>query len=629
MSSTSLFSILLLCWLTLHVQARIHHLVLKGDSRQNFKISTFGYLYDGTLRVNVENFSFSPYDKESRFGFTLLKTRNDGLHPFADRDDCILYDQGYGLNRFDDDIGVVTIIFDLKKKKALFRCNPLMKQFSVTKGYINSRRKRDVSIPPSSNPDSVPIADLLNKVGPREVPIPSADKDKHIEDKVPSHLDNPDPNLQESNRVNPPAPDPGVGREGEPESNPEPEPDPEVDNSNANNANDVNDANENYCMNGNTIDLLEKNVSGVISYSFSFHTTMTDVSLIGLYSLYFLNCPNYGRSLMRSHEITFIDLSMVIEEKNFRGYLSAGEEPLPSLYFSLSIVFFILGLVWVQVIRTRKDDAFKIHYLMGALVFVKALALFFHSVDYRIIDQNGAQNETWAILYYTLHFTKGALLFITIALIGTGWAFVKHILSDKDKKIFMIVIPLQVLANVAEIITEESEEGAFMHNIWRTVFLLVDLICCGAILFPIVWSIRHLQEASQTDGKAAINLLKLKLFRRFYVMIVCYIYFTRIIVFILKLVVPFQFEWLDVFFQHAATLLFFISTGYHFQPTHSNPYFQLSQQEDLEMEEVLFNVTPNVYIASSTKKRVKEKENEISEDRQTLITKRENSHDFE
>jgi len=43
-----------------------------------------------------------------------------------------------------------------------------------------------------------------------------------------------------------------------------------------------------------------------------------------------------------------------------------------------------------------------------------------------------------------LHFRlKGAVLFITIILIGTGWTFVKHILSDKDKKIFMIVIPLQ------------------------------------------------------------------------------------------------------------------------------------------------------------------------------------------
>jgi hypothetical protein len=39
---------------------------------------------------------------------------------------------------------------------------------------------------------------------------------------------------------------------------------------------------------------------------------------------------------------------------------------------------------------------------------------------------------------------KGALLFITILLIGTGYAFVKHLLSDKDKKLFMIVIPLQV-----------------------------------------------------------------------------------------------------------------------------------------------------------------------------------------
>lgn len=141
---------------------------------------------------------------------------------------------------------------------------------------------------------------------------------------------------------------------------------------------------------------------------------------------------------------------------------------------------------------------------------------------------------------------KGALLFITIILIGTGWAFIKHILSDKDKKIFMVVIPLQVrssfssvitfpaeclrhececllkfkvLANVAEIIMTESEQGELQHTTWREVFIMVDLLCCGAILFPVVWSIRHLQEASQTDGKAAISLAKLKLFRHFYIMV--------------------------------------------------------------------------------------------------------------
>ena len=39
---------------------------------------------------------------------------------------------------------------------------------------------------------------------------------------------------------------------------------------------------------------------------------------------------------------------------------------------------------------------------------------------------------------------RGILLFVTIVLIGAGWAFVKYILSDRDKKIFIIVIPLQV-----------------------------------------------------------------------------------------------------------------------------------------------------------------------------------------
>lgn len=132
-------------------------------------------------------------------------------------------------------------------------------------------------------------------------------------------------------------------------------------------------------------------------------------------------------------------------------------------------------------------------------------------------------------MYYTKKYVcilprlKGALLFITLALIGTGWAFVKYILSDKEKKIFMIVIPLQVLsliplqvstksnwvifmciffdgspvvlqvlANVAYIIIESTEEGSSEYYVWKEILFLVDLICCGAILFPVVWSVRYL-----------------------------------------------------------------------------------------------------------------------------------------
>lgn len=247
----------------------------------------------------------------------------------------------------------------------------------------------------------------------------------------------------------------------------------------------------------------------------------------GLYNVYFHACPNYDPDINKNYYLAF---NADIEENNNGNYLSATEMPLPVLYFMMSLLFFLSGLFWVYALRRSKHPVFKIHYLMGALVFLKSLSLMFHSINFHFIEIKGQHVEAWAILYYITHLLKGAVLFITIVLIGTGWTFIKHILSDKDKKIFMIVIPLQVLANVAEIIIEESEEGSLEHSTWRDIFILVDLLCCAAILFPVVWSIRHLQEASATDGKALVNLKKLKLFRQFYIMIVCYIYFTRIIV---------------------------------------------------------------------------------------------------
>lgn len=183
---------------------------------------------------------------------------------------------------------------------------------------------------------------------------------------------------------------------------------------------------------------------------------------------------------------------------------------------------------------------------------------------------------------------KGGLLFTTIILLGTGYFFIKHVLSGRDKKIFLIIIPLQIFDNIALIIMEQTEEAQADYKIWKQMFLLVDLVCCGAVLFPVIWAIRHLKEASQTDGKAAINLAKLKLFREFYIMIVCYIYFTRIIVAIVKITVPFQYQWLDEFFMNLATLVLFIMTGYKFRPGSDNPYLHVPQEdEEVEMDEVV------------------------------------------
>ncbi|XP_016408981.1 protein GPR107-like isoform X4 [Sinocyclocheilus rhinocerous] len=280
-------------------------------------------------------------------------------------------------------------------------------------------------------------------------------------------------------------------------------------------------------------------------YSFQFYFNVTTDELQGLYNFYFYNC--YSMPINQDSSVSDMlpfSIDINIKEKNPDSFLSAGEIPLPKLYICMSMFFFLIGTLWIHVLHTHSSDVYKIHWLMAALPFTKSLSLIFHAIDYYYISNQGFPIEGWAVVYYITHLLKGALLFITIALIGTGWAFVKHILSDKDKKIFMIVIPLQVLANVAYIIIESTEEGSSEYGLWMEILFLVDLLCCGAILFPVVWSIRHLQEASATDGKAAINLAQLKLFRHYYVMIVCYIYFTRIIASLIKVIVPFQWKWL-------------------------------------------------------------------------------------
>ncbi|XP_004688913.1 PREDICTED: protein GPR108 [Condylura cristata] len=320
------------------------------------------------------------------------------------------------------------------------------------------------------------------------------------------------------------------------------------------------------------------------SYNFSFHVVIGSRDEEGQYNLNFHNCYNS----VPGQEQPF-DITVTIREKNPEGFLSAAEIPLFKLYMVMSACFLAAGLFWVSVLCRNTHSVFKIHWLMAALAFTKSISLLFHSINYYFINSQGHPIEGLAVMHYITHLLKGALLFITIALIGSGWAFVKYVLSDKEKKIFGIVIPLQVLANVAYIVIESREEGASDYMLWKEILFLVDLVCCGAILFPVVWSIRHLQDASGTDGKVAVNLAKLKLFRHYYVMVICYVYFTRIIAILLRVAVPFQWQWLCQLLVEGSTLAFFVLTGYKFQPAGDNPYLQLPQEdeEDVQMEQVM------------------------------------------
>jgi hypothetical protein len=61
---------------------------------------------------------------------------------------------------------------------------------------------------------------------------------------------------------------------------------------------------------------------------------------------------------------------------------------------------------------------------------------------------------------------------------------------------------------------------------------------------------------------------------------VLYIYFTRIIVFLVSAVIPFNLLWLSVFITELGTLAFYVFTGYKFMPTANAIYMPLGTAED-------------------------------------------------
>ncbi|PIN03877.1 G protein-coupled seven transmembrane receptor [Handroanthus impetiginosus] len=300
------------------------------------------------------------------------------------------------------------------------------------------------------------------------------------------------------------------------------------------------------------------------------------------YSLFFANCAPESRVSMNVHT----ELYNLDGRGRVKDFLSAGLTQLPSLYFCFSVLYVAFLAYWIYVCLKNKKSVHRIHFLMGILVIMKALNLLCAAEDKHYVKVTGTPHG-WDVLFYIFQFIRVVLLFTVIVLIGTGWSFLKPFLQEKEKKVLMIVIPLQVLANVASIVIGET--GPFIKDwvTWNQIFLLVDIICCCAIIFPIVWSIRSLRETSKTDGKAARNLAKLTLFRQFYIVVIGYLYFTRIVVFALRTISAYKYQWVANAAEEIASLAFYAVIFYMFRPVEKNEYFVLDDEEEEAAEMAL------------------------------------------
>lgn len=341
----------------------------------------------------------------------------------------------------------------------------------------------------------------------------------------------------------------------------------------------------------------------------------------GLYFLIYQVCPTSSTALFSEVRSSFkVDLQLHNFDKFGRiSYLTAGELHLPMIFFFFSISYFLMVYIWNQVLKG--EDIFKkdseiprgkvgvraVHHLMTALVFLKAASMLFEAIRYHFIALHG-HAELWSFVYYSLTFLKGVMLFSVILLIGSGWSLVKPFLHEREKKIVFFVLLLQILDNIAVVVLLSETEGERQYENWKAILHLIDIICCCTVLLPIVWQVSTLEADAETE-ESARTVEKLKLFRSFYLLVMAYIYFTRVIVYLVATILSYKYTWVSTVLTELGTVTFFLVVGYYFRPVEELTAVEMATRQSMNQDDAEYGeVEPlcmddELYIPDAPKKK--------------------------
>ncbi|GKZ01427.1 hypothetical protein MPSEU_001093500 [Mayamaea pseudoterrestris] len=332
----------------------------------------------------------------------------------------------------------------------------------------------------------------------------------------------------------------------------------------------------------------------------------------GLYFLLYQVC-SYDLDLADNVQSTFrVDFQYVnYDSYGEPSFLTAGEMRLPLVFFLFAVSYLVCAIVWLLHLRDVKQQhvlsVYKVHYIMTALVFTKFITTFVESLRYHGIRLYG-HAEGWTVIYYLLNTARSIFLFVVILLLGTGWSIVKPFLNKNEKQVVTGVLVLQVVTQVALIALEHEALGEVSYARWTAILHLVDILCCCAVLLPIVWQVNKLEKtmgdesddliginysdqevATEPDREAALQdgdkgeiLEKLHLFRSFYLLVVAYIYATRILVYLFISMLSYKYLWVRYFVVELVTLTFYVSAGMMFRPTSENSYASVKRDEEEE-----------------------------------------------
>ena len=267
------------------------------------------------------------------------------------------------------------------------------------------------------------------------------------------------------------------------------------------------------------------------------------------------------------------------------NYLSAGDIPLPTVLGFMCAVFAVAAGLWVRWLRRNAADVHRVHHLMTLLVCVKCFQVMCEAIMYHYIAVTG-HNSAWNVMFYIFSLLKTGIMVLVAVLVATGWSILRPFLTKREKTVLAVALWMQLLANTAIIVTDDYAPGSLVYLEWSYVFYLCDFVAAVAVVVPLHWHYKQLQQTyssgsgTDTNAKAAETLARLSAMRSFYTWTVGYVYATRLLLWILRKAVTYRYSWVPTFLEEAITLAYYAYTGYKFRPSSENAYLRVAQDDD-------------------------------------------------
>ncbi|KAF8006843.1 hypothetical protein BT93_K0993 [Corymbia citriodora subsp. variegata] len=262
------------------------------------------------------------------------------------------------------------------------------------------------------------------------------------------------------------------------------------------------------------------------------------------YSLFFAKCDPVAHVSMNMHTELFN-----LDSNGSKDYLLNGQSRLILLFIVFSFAFFFLSVLWAYSCYCNMESTNWVHLLITGLINVKTLSLICAGLDMYFVKLTG-----------THHVISSLIIMASIII---GFFFFKPFLQEKEAKVLIVAIMLQVLPNLAFpfVVTMGDARSGVM-----VLLASMSMVCTYTFLVTVGRSIWLLRKAAKTDEKAGMRLANIKEFALYYVLAIGYLYVSAMVAYDLRIVMAYEYHWVSNAVEEGVNLRIFLVMLSLFRP---------------------------------------------------------------